>query len=95
MKTIKDYSIISHGIDSPDYFQGCGVCFTKFEDVATGIGNTEFEACEGALESLAQAGWDVSTVVNDCDKEKTVSDCVEVVEGEECDCYFYVSVRVR
>lgn len=97
MKKVESYQIICHGVENEQYFQGCGVCFSDFDDVATGIGNTEHEACEDALESLAQNGWDVSTIDNDCDDKITVEDCVEVVEGEgEIDgCYHYVSVRVK
>ena len=40
MRTIEDYEVIVHGIMLPDYFQGCGVACTQFDDVATGIGET-------------------------------------------------------
>jgi hypothetical protein len=52
MKTIQEYEIISHGIDYPSYFKGCGTAFTKFEDVSTGIGVSEREALNDALECL-------------------------------------------
>ena len=59
MKTINEYEIINHGICHSDYFQGCGTAFTEFIDVATGIGNSEQEALDDALEILAQGDWDV------------------------------------
>ena len=60
MKTINEYEIINHGICHSDYFQGCGTAFTEFIDVATGIGNSEQEALDDALEILAQGDWDVA-----------------------------------
>lgn len=46
--------IIRHGIEHSQYFQGCGVSFTAYDACATGIGATEREAYEDALESIAQ-----------------------------------------
>ena len=62
MKQIADFEIIDHGIESSSYFQGCGVSFTDFEEVSTGIGDTASEALEDALESLAQGDWDTDSV---------------------------------
>jgi hypothetical protein len=58
MKKIVDYEIILHGLDWPDYFQGCGTGYTDFEAVATGIGNNDREALEDAMEQLASGDWD-------------------------------------
>lgn len=52
-QTITDYEIIRHGVEHSDYFQGCGASFTKFEHVQTGIGDTEQEAFEDALECMS------------------------------------------
>ncbi len=63
MKKIpSDYRITTHGIDHNQYFQGHGVSFSKFTDCATGIGDSEIEAFNDALESLAQNDWDVSII---------------------------------
>lgn len=56
-KIIGEYAITSHGIDSESYFPGFGVAFTKYDDVATGIGDTEREALDDALDQLVQQGY--------------------------------------
>lgn len=61
------FEIVDHGIESSQYFQGCGTTFTDYTDVATGIGDDFKEALDDALESLAQAGWNVDIVVPDED----------------------------
>lgn len=62
MKTITCFEIVDHGIDHAQYFQGYGVSRTKFTVSATGYGDNPAEALNDALESLAQADWDVSKV---------------------------------
>ncbi len=81
---ITDYQIVNHGIENEQYFQGCGVCFTKFEYVATGIGSSPCLALEDALEQAAQCGHDTENIVNDLSNETEEL-------GDEC--YFYCSVR--
>ena len=87
MKTITDYEVVSHGVEHEQYFQGCGTAFTDFEDVATGIGWSESEALEDALDSLAQSDWDTEAVKYDADED--------IIDDLGEDCWFYVSVRVR
>ena len=38
MKKIRSYEIINHGYEHSQYFQGGGVSYTPFDDVATGVG---------------------------------------------------------
>lgn len=47
---IADYEVITHGINSSDYFTGCGT--GVYEHVVTGIGETPSEALDDALEML-------------------------------------------
>lgn len=56
MKAIVKFEFLSHGIDHPDYFQGCGVAFTEYDECYTGIGDTEREAAEDALEQCITNG---------------------------------------
>ena len=59
-KIVEGWKIEDHGIEHDQYFQGCGTAFTKYDDVAVGIGDNFQEALSDALESLAQSGrWDV------------------------------------
>lgn len=52
---IPNYEIIRHGVEYSDYFQGCGTSFTEFDHVQTGIGDTEKEAFEDALDCIASS----------------------------------------
>jgi len=103
MKTITDYEIICHGIERSDYFQGCGTAFTEFTDVATGIGSSEKEALEDALDQLAQSDWntesnpDLRTDIGRADYTDVIDEFDDDDDGDED--YdapsVYVSVRVR
>lgn len=52
MKTL-DFEIMDHGCDGAQYFPGCGVAFSRFTDVVTGIGGSAREAGNDALDQLA------------------------------------------
>jgi hypothetical protein len=58
VRTITRFEVSSYGVDNASYFTGGGT--GDFADAATGIGNTEREAAEDALESLAQNDWNLS-----------------------------------
>ena len=62
MKQISDFEIINHGIDNSQYFQGCGVVYTKFSHIAIGCGNSAKDAFEDCLENIAQQDFDVSLI---------------------------------
>ncbi len=47
------YDVTSHGIHFADYWQGMGVSFSDYDDIVTGIGDTEIEALDDCLEQLA------------------------------------------
>ena len=93
-KTIAEFEIVSHGIDGEQYFQGCGVAFTAFDDVATGIGDTEQEALSDALELLAQNDWEISEELEEEVKTANSKDAL-TEEQAEGDMHHYVSVRVK
>ena len=48
------FEIIGHGVCHSQYFQGCGVSGTHFDNVATGVGDSPGEAIDDALETMAQ-----------------------------------------
>lgn len=56
------YEVVDHGVDNAQYFQGCGVAHTQWDDVAVGVGNTPLDAYEDAVEALAQGGWEVDAL---------------------------------
>ena len=90
-RKIKDYEIVSHGCMYSDYFQGCGLAFSDYVDVATGIGANEKEAYNDAIEQLAQNDWDVDALPS---RPRGICSRPNVPAKSE-DCWYYVSVRVR
>jgi len=95
MKKIGKFEIINHGIESEQYFSGCGVAYTEYTDCATGCGDTAHAALEEALESLAQNDWDVEGIENDLSDDVDVCGECDSDACEGCELHFYVSVRVR
>lgn len=105
MKKITEYQVVDHGFDAEQSFQGCGVSFTDFEDVSTGVGDTATEALEDALECLSQSGWDVSSVRHSFGRghQLTVLGYLkrigftahDIENGDGSETHYYVSVRVK
>jgi len=56
---VKNFEVIDHGIEHTQYFQGCGVSFSPFTNVVTGIGDNPAEAIDDCLEQMATNGCDV------------------------------------
>jgi len=73
MKKLIEWEIVDHGIEHSQYFQGCGVSFTKWDECFTGIGCSGAEALEDALEQ-AYGKWEWSAIQE--------SDMLEEVSGE-------------
>lgn len=88
-KQVIEFEVIDHGIEHEQYFQGCGVSFTKFEDCFTGIGSNASEALEDALDQAEQFGYDTSDI--ELDQTNDVPTETEGSEGLN----YYFSVRVR
>ncbi len=104
MNKITSYEIIRHGAEHSDYFQGCGVSYTSFNHVSTGIGDTEAEAFDDALESIAQSHSFVDGEIERIEKEhgqewseedmQTVIGATdEEMEGNDQPPYWHVSIR--
>lgn len=96
--TITEYDIITHGVAWPDYFPGCGLAWTHYDDVATGIGNSEREAAEDALEQLAQASWATDSNPGLAAEVNALSEVDEIIDEDndgEDQPYVYVSIRVK
>lgn len=60
MRKIESCELVDHGIEGSQYFRGCGVAYTPYTDVVTGIGDNPAEAIEDCLEQIAM-GHDVDT----------------------------------
>jgi hypothetical protein len=90
-KEVVDYEIIDHGIESEQYFQGCGVSYTKFSDCFTGIGESAKEALEDALEQAAESDWNVEGIENKLSEEEIERED----DSEDDERHYYVSIRVK
>ena len=95
--TITEYELITHGVDRPDYFAGCGLDYPNYDDVVTGIGRSEREAAEDALDQLAQAEWDTDSNPDLSAEVTALSDDAEIIDEYDVEDppFFYVSIRVR
>jgi hypothetical protein len=92
MKQAKDFRITYHGIDRSDYFQGHGIA-PNWTDCATGIGSSNREALDDAIDSLAQNDWDPVTI--EClirEQSEFPQDKPDTLDE---DFYYFVSVDVR
>lgn len=102
---ITDYEIINHGIDHSQYFQGCGVAYTQFDHVATGIGDNPAEAIDDCLELMAQ-GDECDGIDWEAFEKRMLADegltewpqSPSVSEDEEADdeaseMYYHISIR--
>ena len=92
-KKIEKYEIISHGWDNPSYFQGCGTYGTDYDIAYTGVGNSEKEALEDAIDQVAQDDFDITELEKDPDFVKADTTGPEDEEVE--DWYYYASIRVK
>ena len=94
-KRIADFELVDHGIENEQYFQGCGVAFTTFSDVATGIGDNPAEAIDDCLEQIAQNDVDVdgmeARILADLGRKKLP--LRPSVKQSADDCHYYVSIR--
>lgn len=103
-KPVTAWEVIDHGIEHEQYFVGCGIAFTEYADVATGIGDNAQEALDDALESLAQCGYEISDddaelmaeELEDTDSSvsELVSDSANTHEDYDSH-HYYVSVRIK
>ena len=95
---ISDWDIVDHGIESSQYFQGCGVAFTDFEHVATGCGDNPQEALNDCLEQIAMQSVEIDPrlekIVADYPLEPSAEDRYEFeLALEPSDMHYYVSIR--
>jgi len=71
-----EYDICNHGLQHSDYFQG--VCSGKYDNVVVGIGVSEREALDDAIDQIA-SGYDNLMLVETLEKEiESASDKDEV-----------------
>lgn len=92
------FELIDHGIEHSQYFQGCGVAFTGFANVVTGIGDNPAAAIDDCLEQMAQAGFETESMEARIMEQEgwealpTTPDA-QTVYGNIEDIYYHVSIR--
>lgn len=99
-RTVVEFEIVNHGIEHEQYFQGCGVAFTEFEDVRTGMGDNPREAVDDAIEQLAESGWDVDDlekriIAQDLPGKRTIPAKPKVLKRHGDEAHYYLSIRVK
>lgn len=97
--------IINHGVMYSDYFQGCGTAFTDYEYVATGIGHTEREAFNDAIDQLSYSipgdlvvnWWDVEQMAiaqyGEPSREYITDADGNRIDEAEDEVYLFISIR--
>ncbi len=60
VEAVTEWQVIDHGEQHSQYFQGCGVAFTPYDHVVTGVGSDAREALQDCIESMAQNGHTVT-----------------------------------
>lgn len=100
MKQIADYSIVDHGVEHAQYFQGEGIAHSYFDGIATGAGENAKEAYEDAVEQLAIDDWNVDQLPKRppgirADNKVLRSRLGEEWSAEDSELHYYVSVKVR
>lgn len=90
-----DFEIVDHGMELGDYFQGCGVAFTKWQHVVTGVGESAIAAYDDAVEQIAMGYQDTTIVETFPETLDWLSDEVDSrMEDEDCaDWWYRVSIR--
>jgi hypothetical protein len=100
---VTDFEVLNHGVCHSQYFQGCGVSFSRYNYVVTGIGDSEREALDDCLEQMAtMADIDVAEFEKMAIKEyggvstEPENLCVDDDETcEDCDCELYLFMSIR
>jgi hypothetical protein len=93
---VTNYEFIDHGLQHPDFFQGCGVALTKYDECFTGIGNTPAEAANEALDlATHDYRWN-DTVLSDAEFEATddFSYDHETIP-DDSEAMYHVSIRIK
>ncbi len=92
MSKITSFQVVDHGIEHAQYFEGCGVWGTEYDECVTGCGNDAAEALDDALESIAQNGADVSAI--EAEVKADIPDMFsDFVPADAEEVYYYVSIR--
>lgn len=91
---VTNYEFIDHGLQHPDYFQGCGTSLTKYDECYTGIGSTPQDAANEALDLAShEYRWN-DAVFDDAEIEASTFSSVESIP-EDSEAIYHVSIRIK
>ena len=88
--TSEFWEVQYHGAEASDYFQGAGVAFTPWDEIATGTGDSPSDALADALEQMG-AGAGIP-YVSDREAHRALDSLIGTTEYPE-GLPFWVSVR--
>jgi hypothetical protein len=91
--TITDFELVDLGIEYPDYFQGFGCSFTRFEHCAYGIGANPAEAIDDLLEQVASMGFDVDGLDSRLLADADLQAWPETPQVEDDESYYHIGLR--
>jgi len=91
------FEFLDHGLEHPDFFQGCGVSLTKYDLCFTGIGATPYEAGHEALELASHDHHWNDAVMADAEtwiEGNLAKDLQAFAIPEDSDATYHVSIRI-
>lgn len=97
VKEAVEWEIVDHGMMLSDYFGGCGVCFSSYEDCYTGVGDNPREALMDAINIAEDCQWDCSRMdaeAREMPEVPSVSAIQEETKQDMEDVYYFVSIRL-
>jgi hypothetical protein len=106
---INKFELVDHGVEHEQYFQGCGVAFSEYDECYTGIGASLREALEDALEQIASNGHEISPELSaevrnaeNIDRvqpllnEYAADNSLDVdTYAEQASLYYHASIRIK
>ena len=88
---VTDFEVIDHGIEHSQYFQGCGVAFSRYAHAVTGIGDDFREALDDCLNQIAYE-YDLGNIEALILADKVIyGDAIAPPDADEI--YYHVSIR--
>lgn len=94
-RSVEAFEIVSHGINQSDYFQGCGTAFTEFDEAFTGIGSSEYEAAQDAMDMAASILTWPDKVRAEIESDFDGMSRVENIPEEADEAWYYLTIRVK
>lgn len=98
---VTEFEILDHGLEHPDYFQGCGVSYTQFTEVYTGHGQTPYDAANAVLDMLCCDNEVSDGLLREMEKSCAELEDEDALEEqgrlipEDSEAVYMVSIRIK